>query len=168
MILTRTASVIRSADLKTVNITLSAATGIDKIANFSFDTSERKAWPVEWQVKRFKRLWKLREDLEFLRYKLQQNIKVVTRIEKAIKKLQDDTSEIESHGLVFSAIAEVLADEEEDLLEWHDIEALESFSLQIMDPTTECCLQTVQAANSQLANTQARRQVSPRFSFRAC
>ena len=119
-------------------------------------------------MKRFKRLWKLREDLEFLRYKLQQNIKVVTRIEKAIKKLQDDTSEIESHGLVFSAIAEVLADEEEDLLEWHDIEALESFSLQIMDPTTECCLQTVQAANSQLANTQARRQVSPRFSFRAC
>ena len=167
LVLARNVAAISSLLQETIQLTGSASIGVSNILDFNFDTFEKRAWVDEWRGNFFRQLWVLREDLEFQGYKLQQNLRVVNKINTLVDKCgkpvlsnvslnslpdpQSTTSD--KSDLVRLAIEQ----EREDLSEWNDLEKLRLYAFKIMERTTDSYLQTVQATGAQFANMQSKR-----------
>ena len=146
----------------TLQLTGKASIGVAKIAEFNFDDFEKRAWVDEWRGSFFRQLWTLREELEFQGYKIQQNLRVVRRIDESIAILSfrdiSDDSSLESTQSDLIRLAK--EQDQGDQYEWEDLEKLRLYAFKIMERTTDSYLQTVQATGAQFANKQ-----SKRFSF---
>ena len=158
----RNVAAINSLLQDTLQLTGKASIGVAKIAEFNFDDFEKRAWVDEWRGSFFRQLWTLREELEFQGYKIQQNLRVVRRIDESIAILSfrdiSDDSSLESTQSDLIRLAK--EQDQGDQYEWEDLEKLRLYAFKIMERTTDSYLQTVQATGAQFANKQ-----SKRFSF---
>lgn len=168
LILARAAATLQTAFSDALNASMSSSTGVDEMSSFNFDTFETTAWNSHWEGKKFTGLWEQRENLELLRYKLHQNRQV---IQKTIRDKDnpavipkdsshpDDPANKTTADLEYHRNAQLLMyhQEENDRLEWVDLDNTAEYINQVIVRTTASYLQTVQAREAQVSNFQARR-----------
>lgn len=155
LLLARTAASMHKSLLETISLAATSAVGLDEIAQFSYDTFEKSAWTTKWTGEKFTRLWEQRENLELMRFKLDQSTRTIQYL--MIEADKEDFSRETSQPKGFR---ETLEQEQEDLREWRELERLGQYMFQIITRTTDSYLQTVQTAEAQMSNRQARRHVS--------
>jgi hypothetical protein len=149
LVLARTAAAMHTILLETISLAATSAVGLEAITDFSYDTFEKNAWTTKWTGAKFAQLWEQREDLELVRFKLHQSIKTVRTV----------TGVPYTYKLRYErpALEELEMQEREDLKEWEELESIGEYMFQIIARTTDSYLQTVQAGEAQMSNSQARR-----------
>ncbi|KAK3291901.1 uncharacterized protein B0H64DRAFT_242521 [Chaetomium fimeti] len=139
------------------------------IAAFNFKDFDHRAWNLKWEGRRFTRLWKKREELELLRYRLKLNIRTVENIlnsgdfyprsivstrheidsnrrRRELELTQERQRELE---LNWERQAEL------ELTEWKNLELTADYADEMIRRTTESYLQTVAACQASAATAQA-------------
>jgi hypothetical protein len=81
MILARTSVVVNSALTETLALTSRASQHVKDLAEIDFEHFENKAWTDKWRGDFFTYLWELREDLEHMGARMDQNVKVLKRLQ---------------------------------------------------------------------------------------
>lgn len=146
LILARASTRLQVAFSDAISRSVASSAGVEEMSSFNYDTFDKAAWNSTWEGKQFTRLWEQRENLELLRYKLRQNIQTIRRVAPKVIPSGPRTYAI--------AIAE---QQENDLVEWTDLEAMAEYINQVIVRTTDSYLQTVAAREATVSNFQARR-----------
>ena len=138
LVLARNVAAIHSLLQDTLQLTGKASIGVAKIAEFNFDDFEKRAWVDEWRGTFFRRLWTLREELEFQGYKIQQNLRIVKRIAQMASV---EISRAESrYGVIPDLIQLGKEQGGDDEYEWEGLEQLRLYAFKIMERTTDSYL----------------------------
>ncbi|KAK4452214.1 hypothetical protein QBC34DRAFT_436010 [Podospora aff. communis PSN243] len=136
------------------------------IAAFNFKDFDRRAWNLEWEGRRFTRLWKKREELELMRFKLKLNIGTVQTLfsedtdlgRRSRERLATD-DKVEESGknapLRRLEQQQVRSQMKLDLAEWENLELMADYADEMIKRITESYLQTVAACQASAATAQA-------------
>jgi hypothetical protein len=80
LVLAKTAIAVDAAVSETLSLTFRAMTNLQTITKFDFEKFDKNAWNDEWRGEFFTQLWELREEVELLGYRMNNNMRVLKKV----------------------------------------------------------------------------------------
>ncbi|OTB00349.1 hypothetical protein M426DRAFT_238257 [Hypoxylon sp. CI-4A] len=141
-VLARTARLVDDTLTETIALASRVASDAQSIRHFSLEAIDMNSWSGKWKGEFFTDMWQLREDLQRMQYRFDQNLKVIERIELLEHKREDKKENDVPNNA-------------HDMWEWENLQEMQKYAFEILDGTTKTYIEAIQATSAQFSNDQA-------------